>query len=294
MPDPGYCGAGVEEPGVNMKEKHLPGSLGDRVRELRERDKLTQGELAARIGTSASTLSRIEKGEIESPGSDIVVKLARVFCVSTDFLLGVTDYPDRKNYEVGQLGLSPEAARRLNSGEVDMNALNRMVMNPCFPTVSRNISSYLDGSLVAGMRIQNDMIASAMDMVRPFPAAQMMELSAMKMPSGLVLERLVMRMELMLRSMKKDAGESEHADQQERDSQVAKDVQREIYALWKKGKPVSPESIADVILGTVTRAWRVDAHSLDSFREPIIQLLSRDIAGEGKWETNIPTSSSAG
>lgn len=272
----------------------MPGSLGDRVRELRERDKLTQGELAARIGTSASTLSRIEKGEIESPGSDIVVKLARVFCVSTDFLLGVTDYPDRKNYEVGQLGLSPEAARRLNSGEVDMNALNRMVMNPCFPTVSRNISSYLDGSLVAGMRIQNDMIASAMDMVRPFPAAQMMELSAMKMPSGLVLERLVMRMELMLRSMKKDAGESEHADQQERDSQVAKDVQREIYALWKKGKPVSPESIADVILGTVTRAWRVDAHSLDSFREPIIQLLSRDIAGEGKWETNIPTSSSAG
>ena len=113
-----------------MREKHLPGSLGDRVRELRERDELTQGELAARIGTSASTLSRIEKGEIESPGSDIVVKLARVFRVSTDFLLGITDYPDRKNYDVGQLGLSPEVARRLNSGEVDMNALNRMVMNP--------------------------------------------------------------------------------------------------------------------------------------------------------------------
>ena len=276
-----------------MKEKHLPGSLGDRVRELRERDKLTQGELAARIGTSASTLSRIEKGEIESPGSDIVVKLAWVFRVSTDFLLGVTDYPDRKNYEVGQLGLSPEAARRLNSGEVDMSVLNRMVMNPCFPTISRNISSYLDGSLEAGIHIQNDMIASAMDMARPFPAAQM-ELSAMKMPSALALERLMMRMELMLRSMKKDTGEPEHADLQERDSQVARDVQREIYALRKKGKPVSPESIANVILETVTRAWHVDAHSLDDFREPIIQLISRDIAGKGKWETNIPMSSSAG
>lgn len=276
-----------------MKEKHLPGSLGDRVRELRERDKLTQGELAARIGTSASTLSRIEKGEIESPGSDIVVKLAQVFCVSTDFLLGVTDYPDRKNYEVGQLGLWPEAARRLNSGEVDMSVLNHMVTNPCFPTITRNISSYLDGSLEAGMRIQNDMIASAMDMAQPFPTAQM-ELSAMKMPSALALERLVMRMELMLRSMKKDAGEPEHADQQERDSQVAKDVQQEIYALRKKGKPASPEGIADVILETVTRAWHVDAHSLDGFREPITQLISRDIAGKGKWDTNIPTSSSAG
>lgn len=276
-----------------MKEKHLPGSLGDRVRELRERDKLTQGELASSIGTSASTLSRIEKGEIESPGSDIVVKLAQVFRVSMDFLLGITVYPDQKNYEVGQLGLSPEAARRLNSGEVDMSALNRMVMNPRFPTISRNISSYLDGSLEAGMRIQNDMIVSAMDMARPFPVAQM-ELSMMKIPSGLALERLVMRMELMLRSMKKDAGEPEHADLQERDSQVARDVQREIYALRKKGKPVSSESIADVILGTVTRAWRVDAHSLDDFREPIIQLISRDIAGKGKWDTNIPTSSSAG
>ena len=174
-----------------------------------------------------------------------------------------------------------------------MSVLNRMVMNPCFPTISRNISSYLDGSLEAGIHIQNDMIASAMDMARPFPAAQM-ELSAMKMPSALALERLMMRMELMLRSMKKDTGEPEHADLQERDSQVARDVQREIYALRKKGKPVSPESIANVILETVTRAWHVDAHSLDDFREPIIQLISRDIAGKGKWETNIPMSSSAG
>jgi len=118
-------------------------------------------------------------------------------------------------------------------------------------------------------------------MVSPFPAVQM-ELSAMKMPSALALERLMMRMELMLRSMKKDAGEPEHTDQQERDSQVAKDVQREIYALRKKGKPVSPESIANVILETVTRAWHVDAHSLDDFREPIIQLISRDIVGKGK------------
>ena len=37
-----------------------------------------------------------------------------------------------------------------------------------------------------------------------------------------------------------------------------------------------------MILGTVTRAWRVDVHSLDAFREPIIQLLSRDIVGERK------------
>lgn len=31
-----------------MKEKHLPGKLSDRVRELRERNKMTQAELAKR------------------------------------------------------------------------------------------------------------------------------------------------------------------------------------------------------------------------------------------------------
>ena len=89
-----------------MKEKHLPGSINNRIRELRERDKMTQAELAAKLGVSPSTLGRIEKGEIEKVSSDILVKLARIFEVSTDFLLGVTDYPDRMNYEVGQLGLT--------------------------------------------------------------------------------------------------------------------------------------------------------------------------------------------
>ena len=35
-----------------------------------------------------------------------VLKIARLFNVSTDFLLGETNIPDRKNYDIAELGLS--------------------------------------------------------------------------------------------------------------------------------------------------------------------------------------------
>ena len=119
-----------------MKEKHLPGSINNRIRELRERDKMTQAELAAKLGISPSTLGRIEKGEIEKVSSDILVKLARIFEVSTDFLLGVTDYPDRMNYEVGQLGLTPEAVRKLLSRQRASMTM-RLTVNPAFSSSIR-------------------------------------------------------------------------------------------------------------------------------------------------------------
>lgn len=119
-----------------MKEKHLPGSINNRIHELRERDKMTQADLASRLGISPSTLGRIEKGEIGKVSSDILVKLAQIFQVSTDFLVGITDYPDRMNYEVGQLGLTPEAVRKLRSGAVNMDALNGMLNSRYFPPMS--------------------------------------------------------------------------------------------------------------------------------------------------------------
>ncbi len=137
--------------GMKMKEKHLPGKLSDRIRELREQNKMTQADLAKRIGISASTLGRIEKGETENTGTDILLKLAEVFRVSTDFLLGITDYPDRKYYEVEALGLTPEAVRRMAYGMIDMEVLNRLLTNRLFPAAARSISAYVYGTIEEGI-----------------------------------------------------------------------------------------------------------------------------------------------
>lgn len=66
--------------------------LGMRITLLRVGKSWSQAELARRIGVSASAIGMYEQGRRE-PSLDIVVQLARVFGVTTDYLLaGETPY----------------------------------------------------------------------------------------------------------------------------------------------------------------------------------------------------------
>lgn len=66
---------------------------GDRLRRLREREDLSQTQLAEMVDIGEAQILRYEK-EIIIPRSDVVIKLARFFNVSTDYLLGHSDSPD--------------------------------------------------------------------------------------------------------------------------------------------------------------------------------------------------------
>lgn len=60
--------------------------LGERIGALRRARKLSQAELAGRLGISASAMGMYEQGRRE-PSIQTVVALARELEVSTDFLL---------------------------------------------------------------------------------------------------------------------------------------------------------------------------------------------------------------
>lgn len=62
------------------------------IKELRDRDKLTQTELAQRIGINRSLISQYEAGERE-PSLMSLVKLANYAHVSVDYLLGRGNTP---------------------------------------------------------------------------------------------------------------------------------------------------------------------------------------------------------
>ena len=62
--------------------------LGNRLKTLRLQKGLTQKELALQVGVTKSTISAYEKGE-RKPAYETLVLLARIFNVSTDYLLGV-------------------------------------------------------------------------------------------------------------------------------------------------------------------------------------------------------------
>lgn len=64
----------------------------DRLKRLRENEKLSQEELADQLGVSEPQIWRYEKGE-SSPRADVLTKLATFFNVSADYLLGLSDNP---------------------------------------------------------------------------------------------------------------------------------------------------------------------------------------------------------
>jgi len=69
---------------------------GKRLREAREKQGISQRELAARSGLDEAQLSRYEHGKTE-PSARYLEIFAKHLDISSDFLLGLTDDP-RKRY----------------------------------------------------------------------------------------------------------------------------------------------------------------------------------------------------
>ena len=63
--------------------------MGEKLKSLRVENKLTQKQIAERIGLAISAVSSYEAGT-RYPSYESLVKLSRIFHVSTDYLLGVT------------------------------------------------------------------------------------------------------------------------------------------------------------------------------------------------------------
>ena len=62
--------------------------FGDRLKRLRQDASLTQQQLAERIGVTKSTVSYYELSE-RAPSPEVLIKLAGIFHVTTDYLLGI-------------------------------------------------------------------------------------------------------------------------------------------------------------------------------------------------------------
>lgn len=77
-------------------------NFGTILKKLRIQSNLTQKQLAERIGVTKSVVSYYESQE-RYPSPDILVKIAKVFHVTTDFLLGIDT---KKTINVSEL--SPE------------------------------------------------------------------------------------------------------------------------------------------------------------------------------------------
>ena len=71
-----------------MEQTYLPSKIRNRIQDLMKSRKVTQAELATRIGVSERSLRRFISDKTEKLGGENIIRIARVFHISADFLLG--------------------------------------------------------------------------------------------------------------------------------------------------------------------------------------------------------------
>lgn len=81
--------------------------LGNNLKTLRLKKNWTQAQLAQKLGITKSVISAYETG-IRLPSYDILIHIAKIFNVSTDYLLGL-----EKKYEIDLSGLTKEEIQAL-------------------------------------------------------------------------------------------------------------------------------------------------------------------------------------
>ena len=144
--------------------EYMTGSVNERINDLIIGRKTTQVKLAKAIGVSEATMSRYVKGTTAIP-CDVLLKIARYFQVTTDFLLGATNIPYKTNYDIDRLGLTEEAAKRLIRHDLNMDVLNKLLVSEDFAILTEQIAQYVDETNRAGMAVMNRVLQIAGNLV---------------------------------------------------------------------------------------------------------------------------------
>ena len=102
-------------------------NIGQRVKDIREANGLSQAEFAKICDSSQATIAKTETGKT-SPSVKLLLRLAEYFDVSMDYLCCRTDQPQGRLYE---------CKPRMNASSEDMKKFIEMCFDPASPYNSR-------------------------------------------------------------------------------------------------------------------------------------------------------------
>lgn len=144
-------------------------SLQERLKDLRVERGLNLEQLAEKTGLSKSALGSYESDEFKDVSHYALVKLAKFYGVSTDYLLGLTATKNRSNAEIDELHLSDEMIDLLKSGRVNNALLCELATHPDFPRFMAGLEVYVNGMAVKLVQIANAFVdASSANIVRKY------------------------------------------------------------------------------------------------------------------------------
>ena len=261
-----------------METVFLPGNIRQRLFDLMKHNNVSQTELARKIGCNDSLLSRFLSEKTDKLGDENIIRIARAFNVSTDFLLGVTTVPDRKNYEIDELGLSAQAARNLYTGKANAQVVNYLLESHRFLELTYILEQYFNDTVAAGYAAQNQLYATLSSLTRKSAktkaAAQAAnEIHRLKTPVYQAdLATIESQFMLAVKEVKKEIGNDFAAIR----AMTAEETERMFTEITKgqdmENLTVTPQQTSDMIVGSVAGMGCVDPDALNTFSEALTGL----------------------
>ena len=131
-------------------------TIQERLKDLRVERSLTLEQLSAETGISKSALGKYEADDFKDISPFSMVKLAKFYGVSTDYLLGLTEQKNHPNTELEALHLGDDAIEVLRTGKFNHRLLSELICHKDFQRFMLDTEIYVDR--IADMRV-NDMNA---------------------------------------------------------------------------------------------------------------------------------------
>ena len=273
-----------------MENTFLPGTVRQRLADLMKYHKVSQTDLALKIGCGDSLLSRFLTGKTDKIGDENIIRIARVFNVSTDFLLGVTNVPDRKNYEIDELGLSAQAARNLYTGKVNAQVVNRLLESPRFAELTYILEQYFNDTIASGFAAQNQLYATLANLTRSTvqtDAAKeaVKDISRLRTPAYQAdLATIEAQFMATVKEVKKEIGH-DFTVQQALTKEAAERMFTELTKGEDMGNPkVTPEQVTELIIDSVAGMDGVNQEALDKLSQALTAFMQTTLDQAAKQE----------
>ena len=120
-------------------------TIQERLKDLRVECGLTLEQLAEQTHLSKSALGSYEADDFKDISHYALIKLAKFYGVTADYLLGLTETKNHSNADLADLRLSDDMIDLLKSGRIDTALLCELAAHPDFMKLLADIQIYVEG-----------------------------------------------------------------------------------------------------------------------------------------------------
>ena len=267
-------------------------SIQERLKDLRVERGLTLEQLAEQTHLSKSALGSYEADDFKDISHYALIKLAKFYGVTADYLLGLSTFQKPRNVDVTMTGLSEVAFNRMVNGEMDIDVLNRLIEHKRFPQLTKMIRIYFADELEYGIQSRNMMLDVLSDTIMEFPTTSeeaekakredvMLFKSQKFAPHEADFERIKNIFLSILKDIKKDMDEKEPTSPPVQ-MEFLKKLMGAIRELSLPKNPPSPEKAVDWTISQLAKQITMSAETRKAYKRAFMMSLHDNGKAQGK------------